>query len=640
MASISANGAKGHHKFTLTVTETGTSTENNTSTVKYTFQLSPVQTSWAWEQWGSSISYTININGTKYTGTIPNYDGYSTVTLKSGTQTVTHSSDGSKSISYSFSVTDGAGQYYTPGNASASDTLTLTTIPRATTPTLSATSITVNGSNSVNITVKPASSSFKHKIRYAFGSLTGQSKGVSIGTDFSTSGDVTVKFTPPVDVLRQIPSKNSDTCTISCYTYTSSGTHIGTKSVTLTFNVPSYTPTIAANLTGNKLLSGEYVQGKSTATFDIVATTSYGATIKSYSSVVDGKTYTTQKFTTSALTKGDKTIKVTVTDTRGKTNTYTSAVFATVREYATPKITDFTLVRQSDGTTVIATVKGTVSSVNSKNAKNVTVTLNGVTKTITSSSYTIDGTATFTGVSTDNTYTGAAKITDSYTYDDRELVLPTVAVTMDFHSSGKGVAFGKVAELENTLDLAWDIKVNDKKVTLTRSKTDVEAMYYAERSDTDRRVGFGVGGGGVNRGLYDYYTDKWIVYTNDNAVFVGGVEFSDTGWKTPTLASGLSHYDDARKVQYRRVGKQVYIQGAMKPTETLGKDAITTAFTLPAGYRPSSIQYYVCQGSSRNVWCCAVNPDGIVNISRYGTTAYIDVPSGAWLPICVSFLVD
>jgi hypothetical protein len=29
---------------------------------------------------------------------------------------------------------------------------------------------------------------------------------------------------------------------------------------------------------------------------------------------------------------------------------------------------------------------------------------------------------------------------------------------MDFHHSGKGVAFGKVAESENTLDVAWDIK--------------------------------------------------------------------------------------------------------------------------------------------------------------------------------------
>jgi hypothetical protein len=53
-----------------------------------------------------------------------------------------------------------------------------------------------------------------------------------------------------------------------------------------------------------------------------------------------------------------------------------------------------------------------------------------------------------------------AKITDSYTHATREFVLPTVAVTMDFHHSGTGIAMGKVAELPNTLDVAWKIKNN------------------------------------------------------------------------------------------------------------------------------------------------------------------------------------
>ncbi len=130
MAVISANGAKGHHKFTLTVTETGTTNASNTSTVSFDFKLSAVQSGWDWSGWGDKIAYSININGTPYTGTIPSYDGSSTVTLKSGTQKVTHDADGKKKISYSFSVTDGAGKSYTPGNASANGELTLTNIPR------------------------------------------------------------------------------------------------------------------------------------------------------------------------------------------------------------------------------------------------------------------------------------------------------------------------------------------------------------------------------------------------------------------------------------------------------------------------------------------------------------------------------
>lgn len=457
MASITGNGSKGHHKFILTVTQSSQNVANNTSTVSYKFQIAPIQTSWNWSSWSDAISYSFTVNGTKYTGTIPNYDGYSTVTLKSGTQTVAHNSDGTKSISYSLSVTDTSGQSYTSGNASASGTLALTTIARATTPTLSATSVVANGSNSVTISVAPASSTFKHKVRYDFGSLTGQSSGVSIGSGFSAQGDVSVTFTPPASLCNQIPSAKSGTLTIKLYTYTSSGTHIGTKSVTMTLTVPTYTPTISnVALTGNGLLSGAYVQGKSTLSVAITASSSYGATIKSYSATVDGKTYTSSSFTTGVLSSGSKTVAIQITDSRGYGISYVSSAF-TVYAYSAPTITEFSLVRQSDGTTIIATVKGSIAAVNNKNGKAITVTLNGVSKTITSSAYTISGTATFTGLSTDTTYTGTAKIQDSYTSVSKSAVVPTVEVTMDFLYDGKGVAFGKVAENSDFLDLNWNL---------------------------------------------------------------------------------------------------------------------------------------------------------------------------------------
>lgn len=132
--SISAYGDNGHyHLFKLTLTETATSTENNTSTISYVLNLSEKSGySFDWNGHGSSIKYTITINGTKITGTIPSYTPSTSGTnLKSGTLTISHSSDGSKSISFSFSVTDSTGATYTCGDASASGTMTLTTIPRA-----------------------------------------------------------------------------------------------------------------------------------------------------------------------------------------------------------------------------------------------------------------------------------------------------------------------------------------------------------------------------------------------------------------------------------------------------------------------------------------------------------------------------
>ena len=396
---------------------------------------------------------------------------YNGTTPFSGTSVIKHDASGKGSFSASCG---GAFEYGGSYNSTGSGSWSLPTIARATTPTYSATSVELG--KSITITLAPATSSFKHKITYAFGSLTEQTSGVSTGTNFTSAGNTTVTLTPPTSLGSQIPTATSGVGKVTCYTYTSAGALVGSVTTNVTMTIPSYTPTVTGiTLTGNSLLSSTYVQGKSTVTVAATVGTSYGATTKSITTVVDGKSYSGLPFTTGALSNGSKTAQITFVDSRDKSVTVTSSAI-TVYEYALPNITEFTLARQSDGTTVIATVKGSISSINSKNAKTVKVTLNGVTNTITASSYTISATTTFTSVPTDQTLTGKVVFTDSYTTVERTATLPTVAVTMDFYKDGKGVAFGKVAETSELLDVAWSQRVRknltvDGTVTATGTLT-------------------------------------------------------------------------------------------------------------------------------------------------------------------------
>ena len=164
MASISANGSKGHHKFILNVAGGSISAKDNTSTVSFSFVISSLGGGWNWEQWGANITYTVTINGTKYTGSIANYDGYSDVTLKSGSLTVAHNTDGNKTISYSFSVTDTSGTTYTCGNASASGSLALATIPRY----LSITSLNISNITETSAIVNWSVDSARDSTYYSF----------------------------------------------------------------------------------------------------------------------------------------------------------------------------------------------------------------------------------------------------------------------------------------------------------------------------------------------------------------------------------------------------------------------------------------------------------------------------------------
>ena len=120
MASCAANGSRGHHRFTLNVNETSTNAGANQSTVSFSLVLSPIQSGWDWKYSSNPVTYNINIDGTNYSGNIVRYDGYSTVTIRSGTKTITHNADGSKYISFSFNINDKPNTSVTPGNASAS----------------------------------------------------------------------------------------------------------------------------------------------------------------------------------------------------------------------------------------------------------------------------------------------------------------------------------------------------------------------------------------------------------------------------------------------------------------------------------------------------------------------------------------
>jgi hypothetical protein len=354
-------------------------------------------------------------------------------------------------------------------------------------------------------------------------------------------------------------------------------------------------------LTGDNLLNGAYVQGKSKVKVNATASTMYGATFHC-TGTVDGKTYKGNSFTSSVLSNGIKTVTIGLTDSRGKTATLSSSAF-TVYPYAIPSITDFTLERQSDETTVIATVKGSVAAVNNKNAKIITVTLNGVTQTIASSGYTINGTTTFTNVPTDNTLTALAKIQDSYTNVTKETVLPTVAVTMDFHHSGKGVAFGKVSETEGLLEVDWASKFNRvvnintpalESLSITRTDSgNGAAIKFANKNGVLGYVGMSNNAnGGLIRWTYDASGSYTVLDTGNTKDYI--VEQGTSGiWTYRKWNSGVAECWGI----YTMTSACTKAWGALYYSDTLCP-RINYPFTFKS--RPQETVF--CRGDSVSAW--------------------------------------
>lgn len=225
MASKTVNGSKGHHKFTVTIAENSSSISiaNNTSSVSWTVTLAPIQNGYDWLfNYNDPFTLTLTVDGSTYTYTLRNYDGSSTVNIGSGSKTITHSTNGSKSITWSFSFADNpdySSYTFLPGSGSSGNqTLVLTTIPRYGTSVQSLkskteTSITMNWSSD-------------NTVDYIWYSSNGGSSWTGVNVTDGTSGSYTISglsantsYSIKTRIRRKDSQLTTDSSALSVTTY-------------------------------------------------------------------------------------------------------------------------------------------------------------------------------------------------------------------------------------------------------------------------------------------------------------------------------------------------------------------------------------------------------------------------------------
>lgn len=263
-------------------------------------------------------------------------------------KTVTHDSAGGGSVACSaafWTDTDAAGTLRT------SRTVTLTTIPRASDIALSKTSIAADGVDTVVVTATKKNSSFTDTLVVKLGDYT---QDITSGT----------AFTIPKDWINAI-SGTSATADVTVTTKNGS-TVVGTNTVKLTVNVPDTivpavnSVTVSEAITSTKSAFGVFVTDISKLNVSVSASGVHGSTIQSVKTVFDNVTYDGTSFQTSSISKsGTLNMVTTVTDSRGRSASYTKEV--TVYQYSAPKIISASSV--SDGENTVVTVTGAVSPV-------------------------------------------------------------------------------------------------------------------------------------------------------------------------------------------------------------------------------------------------------------------------------------
>lgn len=466
--SFSGSIKSGNYKLRVdwSATQSVTNNTSKITAVMYLVQAS----SWSLDINSRSDNST-SIAGTAHTWTSPAIDktGGTTklATVTSGN--IAHNADGTKSVTISATFYIRAtisGTYYEKITASA--TVTLDTIPRATTPKLSASSVTMG--DSVTITLDRASSNFTHDLAYQFAG----GSWVSIKTGVGESHTWTVP-----DLADKIPNASSGTMTIRCITKNGSTT-VGTKTVSMTAKVPTtdaYQPSID-KVTLTEATDGlakqfkAFIQNKSKVTVNIEASGAKDSNIKSVSTTFQGKTFTGSSWTSDILTaSGSLSMTTKVTDSRGRTASTTTTF--SVLAYSTPRVTEFDAYRvnadgdpDTEGQYALITYAYSVPSLNDGNTAALTIqykqsSATGWTDLLTGSDLTANTTHTTGAVfSSDNQYDLRIVVKDYFGAQSiYPATLPSGAVIVDILADGTGIGIGKVAELPGVCDIAMQTRL-------------------------------------------------------------------------------------------------------------------------------------------------------------------------------------
>ena len=443
-------------------------TSANTSTVTVTLKLANHYALYASALSGSYIS--VGGSKTNYSKDI-SYGGSTTTTttLATKTATVTHNSDGTATCNISGTfVMNGTYRGYSVGTMTVSQTVTLPKIARSSSFTISS---SVNTGSAISGNVTPSSSAFNHKLLLKIGSTTKATISMAVGT-------TAFSYTIPHDWF---PSSTSGTITAVLETYNGT-TLVASTSKNITANIPSsITPSISwfgLNAAYNDL-GGQYVQNKTSADLSIVAQAGSGASIASYAYNGPGfYVVTTDSVVSTGLlsSSGVLVYTVQVTDTRGRTASATTEFY--VNAYSTPSIGPVYVQRcdangnlSQSGTYAIYTINSSYSSIAGKNTRTVTAAYSSNNGSTYSAETTLqastDTASTKTGVygggafAVANTYMIRFTITDAYGATNTITVpLKAAERPMNIKLNGKGIGIGKMAETDNLLDCAWNIKTH------------------------------------------------------------------------------------------------------------------------------------------------------------------------------------
>lgn len=365
---------------------------------------------------------------------------------------IPHNPDGSKTVYASASF-----DTRVVGTLTASNSATLTTIPRASSPTTSKEIVTFG--ESFDILTHRKSTNFTHDIY------------VGVNNDINSLIKIADKI--PTDTTWTLPESWKDKfpdssvkLLVRVFTFNGS-TNLGRIDAPLVTVKPSSDMLPECNIsvsdtTINFNRYGGFVKGQSKLKITLNNTFKYGATLNSQSISINGVQHQGGSQTVDTI---DNQVNILgkVTDSRNGTTISNKTI--NVLDWYIPIIESAKVERckengeiDGNGDYIKVIYAINIADVNSKNTKALTIELkrqnesNGITKNVPLSLYKSNG-SIILPCSSDYAWDISLRLKDAFAESIYTQLVGTGFTLMDFHNSGRGMAIGKVSEQANLFDI-------------------------------------------------------------------------------------------------------------------------------------------------------------------------------------------
>lgn len=636
----------------------------NTSTVNWRMTVSRTGAYYTHNHQGDS-TLSLNLDGHNVHYSYPTWEtSGEEYTLASGSSTINHNSDGTKTLPVSCTFNPNNGLH---GTITVSASLGLTTIPRSSSVSVSTGVI----GSSVTININRSNSNFKHTVRYAWAGKTG-----TIASNVDTSASWTI----PMDFANDIPNSATGTGTIFVDTYSGS-TKTGTQSTTFTASVPgNIKPTFSgvtlSDLNGaaqNLIPNGNtFIQVISNIKVSFNgAVGSYGSSITGYRAEIVGKNQATSSNGGSlGIMNYNGTIKIraSVSDSRGRWSD-TREISATVLEYFAPALS-FSIARTgSTSSTLTATRNAKIAPLTVSGSQKNSMALTFKVARLGTTNFQADtGPATGSWTSISSLVNSQANLAGNYLANQSWIVIGTLedkftrtefmvnvateSVVFSYDRSGVGV--NKIRE-QGALDVKGNIyadnnpiqqyQLTDNNGGLGRGSAQWNDVWNKQGTEFGWRSGKyddNPTGRNGDWGLYqNFWLDSWkgvqfFTGLSSNRFFFrtynNNTRWAPTQWReiatkddiqkytqgTPwqnlTLQNGWQHHPDYHKVQCSKsFDDVVYLRGSARGGRIARETVITT---LPIGFRPTQVLYLSAINNSFSMAVLAIFPNGNIVVKN------------------------